>query len=1241
MNSIIDNNSNNIRNEIFLENEFTTSEIKKYIHDFDRILLIVEQTSTEKYDEEVIDLRTTSVYDIIYQNTIFPKIMITPLKFFYLSKHGILTTEMFDILIIRLDEIKKEFSSIFKHFYYLKIRDCILNGIPNITRPLVVRSFLRKINYLDPIYLHSKINNSNVSNNKPSIKLYILESVIDENVLKYIELKKIFESAIKKETHPEKIFKFVEIIKNISFLEKISYKLSMDLLNNGHNLDNIDVNKIKENKYIEDSKYLTIGNQNDNNTYNILNNNKNTEENNILAINERKYQKLKDILKDNSNLDFYISTTNKFVVEILSKTYKNIFYLDEKISNINFENSILVFYEYINIEMAAKPFKEIFVFNRSDAPLKKFIEIKYLRNSCINKESDEDLNNNLMSNDKKLELFNYLKSIEPELYIPPTSAYVSLDSAFLILTNFFYLLKNVFDDNFLFIRNLSIQSKYESQPSGFVCIIILPRIHNHFIFSNIHISKVYPTKKESQKDAALNILQSLYDEKLINDYLLPITTRFINENFVYFDLVKKIYRIDISNDILDLRNKLNEIREESFQLFSKDPIMKPEMFSLAFKKKYSINLEINNSSERTCDISTFHQLQPKCLSFYPTIYFLYVFNEGSESDDDVGICCGESFIESVNFKGIEIKFLKSVRFSSEDLFYLLFYQIAIFSLYFKKTTTSSEITKDYCYYYVPIKNGSVNMNFIYNFSRNFLRKNVYECELLNLKEEIFFNPFSGFFYTFKNFCNFSIHSKKNFTSLDKYESLDDKSISFYKYFQQKYDIKLKNDPEDMKLLFDGTLYSLKGETSVINTLSSELVRNTGIKKSEFFKFQKFKKYFYAFESVSLAFELKNKLGICINSQLMSQCLSLRSSSFGNRGVEYDYERLEFLGDSVLKFIVSKHLLLVANENLKYIVTKKDSFISNDHLFEIAKKLSIPYYFSFIPYCDKLFQAPNIFMYLKDCVNPEYTNKLFELLKIFKTESIFQNNDQSFYLNRLLNKKNANEKEIGKFILSKKTCADILEAIIGAHFIEFGIKRASDFIYKINIIEPLHNLPEKNSLIEEICLYKEILKEYEIENVEKILNYKFKNKGLIEKALIHPSSYSNVLGSIHFNKLELLGDCILDLCITRKIFNENKNLDPSGLHSLRKSFVNNYSLARALFKSNLVWHTHTHFSKDDLHQISLGLIKDGNKVNKMFGDLFEAVCGAIAIDMNIDFDIFETYFNKNFYDVLNVCVDSSR
>ncbi|KYM95939.1 Endoribonuclease Dicer [Cyphomyrmex costatus] len=74
-----------------------------------------------------------------------------------------------------------------------------------------------------------------------------------------------------------------------------------------------------------------------------------------------------------------------------------------------------------------------------------------------------------------------------------------------------------------------------------------------------------------------------------------------------------------------------------------------------------------------------------------------------------------------------------------------------------------------------------------------------------------------------------------------------------------------------------------------------------------------------------------------------------------------------------------------------------------------------------------------------------------------------------------------------------------------------------------------------------------------------IGYKFKNRELLLQAFTHPSYTANTITEC-YQKLEFIGDAILDFLITCYIYENNENLSPGKLTDLRSALVNNITFA---------------------------------------------------------------------------------
>lgn len=141
------------------------------------------------------------------------------------------------------------------------------------------------------------------------------------------------------------------------------------------------------------------------------------------------------------------------------------------------------------------------------------------------------------------------------------------------------------------------------------------------------------------------------------------------------------------------------------------------------------------------------------------------------------------------------------------------------------------------------------------------------------------------------------------------------------------------------------------------------------------------------------------------------------------------------------------------------------------------------------------------------------------------------------------------------------------------------------------------------------------------NLEKKINYSFKNKQLLLQALTHKSSqlgFSN-------ERLEFLGDAVLDLLVGEYLFNKFKNKGEGVLSKLRASLVNEDSFCRL---AKLI----------DLGQyLSLSKIEEkagGRHKSSILSDAFEALMGAIYLEGGIETlkAVFYNLMIKEFKDI---------
>ena len=112
----------------------------------------------------------------------------------------------------------------------------------------------------------------------------------------------------------------------------------------------------------------------------------------------------------------------------------------------------------------------------------------------------------------------------------------------------------------------------------------------------------------------------------------------------------------------------------------------------------------------------------------------------------------------------------------------------------------------------------------------------------------------------------------------------------------------------------------------------------------------------------------------------------------------------------------------------------------------------------------------------------------------------------------------------------------------------------------------HDWPKEESPRHEIENEIEEADMYPLEEVEAILGYEFKNKQLLEEAFTH-SSY-DIDKCFSYERLEYIGDAVLNLLVTKEQYLSYPNLPPGGLTRLRAANVDTEKLARVAIKHGL-------------------------------------------------------------------------
>ncbi|XP_067682625.1 endoribonuclease Dicer-like [Haliotis asinina] len=270
----------------------------------------------------------------------------------------------------------------------------------------------------------------------------------------------------------------------------------------------------------------------------------------------------------------------------------------------------------------------------------------------------------------------------------------------------------------------------------------------------------------------------------------------------------------------------------------------------------------------------------------------------------------------------------------------------------------------------------------------------------------------------------------------------------------------------------------------------------------------------------------------------------------------------------------------------------------------------------------------------------------------------------------------------------KSVADSVEALIGCYLTTCGKKAALMFMSWLG----LKVLPRKDQQVGIVrrkegqqkltTLFIHQVSEYEFEELqcppsplflaghqhannmlihlldgynifEEKIGYTFQDRSYLLQAFTHASYHYNSITDC-YQRLEFLGDAILDYVITRHLYEDSQKYSPGILTDLRSALVNNNIFAALAVK----WDFHKYFKaispalfhviekfvarqKDKEDEIDIEdefqMLEDGDEdseqveeveleIPKALGDIFESVAGAIYLDSGMSLDtVWRVYY----------------
>ncbi|KAL6982180.1 Dicer-like protein 1 [Sarracenia purpurea var. burkii] len=375
------------------------------------------------------------------------------------------------------------------------------------------------------------------------------------------------------------------------------------------------------------------------------------------------------------------------------------------------------------------------------------------------------------------------------------------------------------------------------------------------------------------------------------------------------------------------------------------------------------------------------------------------------------------------------------------------------------------------------------------------------------------------------------------------------------------------------------------------------------------------------ESMLLAIQLKDIINYPVPALKILEALTAASCQ-----ETFCYERAELLGDAYLKWVVSRFLFLKYPQKHEGQLTRmRQQMVSNMVLYQYALKKGLQSYIQADRFAPSRWAAPGVLPVFDEDVK-ETESSLFD--NDSESSRTIPGEGDDGYEDDEMEDGELESDSSSYRVLSSKTLADVVEALIGVYYVEGG-KNAANHLMKWIGIEVDFDPKEIMCTIRPSNVPESILRSVNFDALEGALNIKFEDRGLLVEAITHASRPSS--GVSCYQRLEFVGDAVLDHLITRHLFFTYTDLPPGRLTDLRAAAVNNENFARVAVKHKLHLHLRHGSSalekqiRDFVKEVQNELSKPGFnsfglgdcKAPKVLGDIVESIAGAIFLDSGRD------------------------
>ncbi|KAI4379952.1 hypothetical protein MLD38_006189 [Melastoma candidum] len=456
------------------------------------------------------------------------------------------------------------------------------------------------------------------------------------------------------------------------------------------------------------------------------------------------------------------------------------------------------------------------------------------------------------------------------------------------------------------------------------------------------------------------------------------------------------------------------------------------------------------------------------------------------------------------------------------------------------------------------------------------------------------------------------------------EKISTDFTSYSDYFKKKYGVdlmypgqpllRLKQSHNPHNLLTDFNEEVRKNGTASQKPLNyvhmpPELLLNVDVPLHLMKTFYLLPSVMHRLESLMLASQLRREINSQSSNFHIPISLILEALTTLRCCERFSMERLELLGDSVLKYGVSCHLFLnYPRKNEGQLSSLRSVAVRNSSLHKCGVDRKLQGYIRDSAFEPRRWVAPG-----QRTLHPVPCKCGVDTLEVPSDGKHFTE-DPKVIVGKCCDR--------GHRYMNSKTIADCVEALIGAYVVGSGLDSA---LYLMKWLGIDVNLDPELVIqaINVTSLYVCVPALTNIEALEMKVGYKFTAKGLLMEATTHSSCHEQGL-SYSYERLEFLGDSALDILITRYLYQNHTDVDPGELTDLRSASVNNENFAQVALRhrfqphlqhcSSVLYGQITEYVKS-LHRPESERIKGP----KALGDLVESIVGAILIDMKLNLD----------------------